>query len=318
LGGGPWYLSSEVVGDFEGYITKDLVDLIDSRYRTLATRESRGLHGFSIGAWGAMHLALKFPERFSAVVAESGLYDSRSKDNDNYERLLALAHPTNLTQFNALLGQNPPISASLQAFFCGILPNPNRPSLYSDYVYEWTNGAAVFNPSAAQRCLQGDVQNGDLGRYILQPTRLTAIKIIHGTGDGIISIAEARAFTNALTTSGISFDYHEHSGGHDHLPGLSLPFLSTNLSGAQLLLTAPKLTVQIETNSTRISFVTQPTVEYVVQSTASLSGGWVDQAILPGSGVTATSTLPRSASSQQFFRVEARPVSRASLSRDGP
>jgi len=49
---GSFYLSSPVIGDFETYITQDLVNLIDEQYRTLSARESRGVTGFSMGGWG--------------------------------------------------------------------------------------------------------------------------------------------------------------------------------------------------------------------------------------------------------------------------
>jgi S-formylglutathione hydrolase FrmB len=81
---GSWYLSSPVIGDYETYIVKDLVTLIDTRYRTLPLRESRGVTGFSMGGWGTMHLALKFPDVFSVAVAEAGRYNSRSQQCDEW------------------------------------------------------------------------------------------------------------------------------------------------------------------------------------------------------------------------------------------
>ena len=47
--GGSFYSNSPTIGDWEHFIAKDLVAAIDSRYRTLAKRESRGLSGHSMG-----------------------------------------------------------------------------------------------------------------------------------------------------------------------------------------------------------------------------------------------------------------------------
>ena len=58
------------------------MNLIDARYRTLATNASRGITGFSMGGHGAMHLALNFPNSFSVVVAQSGYYDTADAVTD--------------------------------------------------------------------------------------------------------------------------------------------------------------------------------------------------------------------------------------------
>lgn len=53
------------------YIWKDVVDYIDSSYRTLAQRESRAIGGFSFGGQGALSLGLTHPEVFSVVGGHS-------------------------------------------------------------------------------------------------------------------------------------------------------------------------------------------------------------------------------------------------------
>ena len=70
-----WY-----VDEYEPYIVSELVDLIDARYRTIPDRDSRGVTGFSMGGWGAMHLALKYPEVFSITVPQAGAYWTRGRN----------------------------------------------------------------------------------------------------------------------------------------------------------------------------------------------------------------------------------------------
>jgi len=41
---GSMYSNSPTTGDWESYVATDLVAHVDGRYRTLARRESRGLH----------------------------------------------------------------------------------------------------------------------------------------------------------------------------------------------------------------------------------------------------------------------------------
>jgi S-formylglutathione hydrolase FrmB len=53
------------------YVVRDLVGEIDRRYRTLADRGHRAVGGNSMGAVGALQLALNFPEVFGVVGAHS-------------------------------------------------------------------------------------------------------------------------------------------------------------------------------------------------------------------------------------------------------
>ena len=64
---GSMYSSSVTTGDFERFISHDLVEYIDAHYRTLASRESRGLVGHSMGGYGATRIGLKHSDVFGAL-----------------------------------------------------------------------------------------------------------------------------------------------------------------------------------------------------------------------------------------------------------
>ena len=68
---GAFYTNSSVTGNWEDYIYRDLVQSIDANYRTIAKPESRGIAGHSMGGYGAVTLAMKHPDVFSAVYALS-------------------------------------------------------------------------------------------------------------------------------------------------------------------------------------------------------------------------------------------------------
>jgi endo-1,4-beta-xylanase len=60
----------------ETAIIKELIPHIDANYRTIASREGRALEGFSMGGFGAVHLAFKYPEMFSSMAAgAAALFD---------------------------------------------------------------------------------------------------------------------------------------------------------------------------------------------------------------------------------------------------
>src|SRR5215475_13711313 len=69
---GSMYSNSVTTGDWEAYLTKDLVEYIDSHYRTIPGPASRGLAGHSMGGYGTIRLVMKYPGVFSSIYVLSG------------------------------------------------------------------------------------------------------------------------------------------------------------------------------------------------------------------------------------------------------
>ena len=68
---GSMFSNSPTIGDWEMFIAHDLTAAIDARYRTIATREGRGLAGHSMGGYGTMRIGMKQPAAFAAMYAMS-------------------------------------------------------------------------------------------------------------------------------------------------------------------------------------------------------------------------------------------------------
>jgi len=64
---GSMYSSSVTTGDFEKFISHDVVTYIDAHYRTIPNRESRGLAGHSMGGYGASRIGMKHPDVFGSL-----------------------------------------------------------------------------------------------------------------------------------------------------------------------------------------------------------------------------------------------------------
>jgi putative tributyrin esterase len=73
-----WYTNSVSVpaDKFEDYIVKDLVSEIDGKYRTIRERHARAIAGLSMGGYGAVKLALKYPELFAFAGSLSGAFNA--------------------------------------------------------------------------------------------------------------------------------------------------------------------------------------------------------------------------------------------------
>ena len=71
-------------GNWGTYITRDLVDEIDSHYRTVASAEGRAIAGLSEGGFGATNLGLKSPSEFGLIGSFSGYF---TIDEDDLSRV---------------------------------------------------------------------------------------------------------------------------------------------------------------------------------------------------------------------------------------
>ena len=70
--GGSQYMDSAATGRYESHVVTELLPWADATYRTLASREHRGVAGKSSGGYGALHLGLRHPGLFGAVACHSG------------------------------------------------------------------------------------------------------------------------------------------------------------------------------------------------------------------------------------------------------
>ncbi len=95
----------------ETVVIRELIPYIDQRYRTIGTGAGRSVHGFSMGGFGALKFAFKYPEMFRSVVSYAAILpDARSfqkKERKVFEKAFgdeagfARSDPLQLLQQNA-------------------------------------------------------------------------------------------------------------------------------------------------------------------------------------------------------------------------
>jgi putative tributyrin esterase len=70
-----WYTDSpfEKENQYESYIMKELIPFIDSTFDTYAEKDGRGICGLSMGGYGAMKFASKYPDMFASASSMSGV-----------------------------------------------------------------------------------------------------------------------------------------------------------------------------------------------------------------------------------------------------
>ncbi len=252
--GGSQYLSSPTIGDYETYIRRDLVNFIDRQYRTIPHRDSRGITGFSMGAYGSMHLSLKYPEVFGVVVAQAGTYKF---DDDLIESftekggvILTLMEPLkqksgdefwnaleDLANSDALRRGSLPFRNGL-AYLAGVASNPDKPPCYLDLPYRLRTGIPPWerDEEVWERIVENDIIH-ELDRYLnrleqnpQRPVRLNGIKLVHGLEDETALPRQAEALDQKLTELGIEHEFVTHGGGHTFIAEESLQFMAKYLA----------------------------------------------------------------------------------------
>ncbi len=112
-GGSQSFYSDSYDGKFlsETTIIRELIPYIDRTYRTIARREGRAVQGMSMGGFGALKMAFKYPDLFSSVVGFAGGYVTPAQLRDRmpeiFERMFGRDevffmknHPETLARLN--------------------------------------------------------------------------------------------------------------------------------------------------------------------------------------------------------------------------
>ncbi len=213
---GSHYVNSQVTGNWEDFITEDLIAHIDGAFRTLPHRNSRGIAGYSMGGRGSLSLAMKFPDLYAAVFGMSSgiMWLEHSKGryginaaNEGWTPLLEWASGSESGK-----GRVPPGECSrLLCFARAYSPNPDRPPLLVDLPYELREGELKRVDAVWKRWLSFDpvVLARSHGENL---RRLRAIRFDCGKEDSCF--AGNMALSQVLTEMEIPHAFDEFDGGH--------------------------------------------------------------------------------------------------------
>ncbi|MEO8592792.1 MAG: alpha/beta fold hydrolase [Candidatus Solibacter sp.] len=224
LHNGSMYSSSVTTGDFEKYIWHDVVAYMDSHYRTLPNRASRGLVGHSMGGYGASRIGMRHPDVFGSLYIMSPCCMSpRAAGQPNPATEKALADLKTPEDIAKLPGQ---IRTSL-ATAAAWSPNPKNPPLYADWPYK--------DGQVQQDVLNRWAANAPLAfvhQYIGNLKQYKAIAMDVGDQDGLLT--DSGKLHEIMDTYGIANSFEIYKGTHtsavaDRFQNYVMPFFGKNL-----------------------------------------------------------------------------------------
>jgi S-formylglutathione hydrolase len=228
---GSMYSNSPTTGDWETFITRDLVEYVDSHYRTIANRDSRGLAGHSMGGYGTLRIGMKCPEVYSSIYAMSSCC---LMNNPGAPRPPAPAAATP-TPANADKEGKAPRPARAGGGFANVLsaeaaawsPNPKNAPKFFDLPNE--NG--TLRPEIAAKWIANSPL-AMLDQYVSNLKSYHAFMLDVGLQDGLAG--SNKEMDASLTELDIPHHFETYEGDHtnrlkERYEGHVLPFFSENL-----------------------------------------------------------------------------------------
>ena len=224
LHNGSMYSSSVTTGDFERFVSHDLVAYIDAHYRTIPERSSRGLVGHSMGGYGATRIGMKHSDVFGSLYIMSPCCLSPRPAGPANPEIDKVLEAVKTPEDSAKL---PFFPRAMLATAAAWSPDPKNPPLYLDLptkdgqpqpevLAKWTANAPL----------------AFVDQYIGALRQYRAIAIDVGDQDGLR--VDASKLHDVLDQYGIVDSFEIYPGTHtskvaDRFQNHVMPFFSKNL-----------------------------------------------------------------------------------------
>ncbi|OHD23754.1 MAG: hypothetical protein A2086_11185 [Spirochaetes bacterium GWD1_27_9] len=200
--GGSFYTNSDVTGNWDDFVSKDVINYIDTNYRTIKKANSRAICGHSMGGSGAITIGMKHSDIFGLVYALSpGLFDTNGLNDA-------------LTTWDSYF-----MNAYGRAFAPNLAKNPPYDDVNANRV-KWESGFGNLTEK--------------ISTYKTNLNSLKLLTVEYGFYDYYSWIPKGCVYFNSLlTTNNIKNNLYKHNGDHESLlksriEQVMLPELSNN------------------------------------------------------------------------------------------
>ncbi|WP_148595191.1 alpha/beta hydrolase [Aquisphaera giovannonii] len=207
--GASWCVNSPVTGNWEDFAVRELVPHVDASFRTLATRDSRGIVGDFMGAYGAIRLGMAHPDVFGSVYAMhpvgtgSGVQIMHARPDWD---LLASARSLDDLKGNGF-------ALIFTTIFQAHLPNTSRPPLFVDLPARKVDGKLVIDVELTDRLRNSFFIEALVPRYAANLKSLRGFKFDWARSDtNMDHIYSNHALTHKLNEFGIVHEAEEYNG----------------------------------------------------------------------------------------------------------
>jgi S-formylglutathione hydrolase FrmB len=218
--GGSQYLNSSALGNYEDYVIKEVIPHIDRHYRTIDDPQHRAVMGKSSGGYGALMLAMKYPEIFSVCYCSAGdMYFEYCYKPDIPKCYNAIQRSGGLHEFFSKFFDSPKkngeqiTAMNIIAMAAAYSPNPDSRPYGFDLPFDTVTGA--LNDAVWNRWLERDpVQCIDRSDYQYNLRKLKQLFLDCGFRDEYQLHIGARIFSRKIKALNIPHSLEEFDDGH--------------------------------------------------------------------------------------------------------
>lgn len=230
--GGSQYINSTATGNYEDYLTREIVPFVDENFRTLNDSRSRAVMGISSGGYGSLIMGLRHTDQFGLVCSHAG---------DSY---FEYCYPNDFAKAFRTIKGDP--AAFIKKFWA------EEKKGKDDFAALNTIGmSACYSPNGSGFDLPFDLESGEIRQDVwarwLQhdPVRLVekhvenlqSLSLLYldaGKRDEFALDIGARILSKKLTEHGIKHIHEEFDDGHFSIGyryNRSLELISQHLAG---------------------------------------------------------------------------------------
>ena len=206
---GSFYSNSSVIGNWSDFEAKEVVQYMDENFRTIANRDGRGIGGHSMGGYGAIKIAMLYPDVFSCVYALSpgllAFVKEFGPNSESYKQLAAIKTKDELdkTHYPRV------IAACARAWS----PNPGKPPFYFDLPFNYVRDSLITDTAVFEKW-RANMPLYMVDHYASNLKKLKAIKLDWGRNDAPRFSVQCGMFSQELENHGIEHYAEEYIGTH--------------------------------------------------------------------------------------------------------
>jgi esterase/lipase superfamily enzyme len=207
--GASWYANSPTTGNWDDFMVQELVPYIDANFKTLPSRDSRGVAGIFIGGYGAIRFGMRHPDVFGSVYAmhpvgtASGVRFSMAIPN--WDILLNAKSLDDVRKDG--------VTVIFASMFQAFLPNPGKPPLFVDFLARKEGDQLQIDAKLMERFRDNFYLETMIGQYADNLKSLRGFKFDWARSDATFDhVYGNQLLTRKLNEFGIAHEAEEYNG----------------------------------------------------------------------------------------------------------